>query len=99
MLFYKLLPSLPPAAAGSTVEGASEGPSPAALPVAPSEVKSLFDGLEEAMDNETQAILQARIAPTTRGNYFSMIVRLFHYLQDNNELCPRVLSRDLIADL
>jgi hypothetical protein len=60
MPFYKPQPSLPPAAAGSTVEGASEGPSLATSPVAPTEVDGHFDGLEEVLDNETQVILQAR---------------------------------------
>ena len=67
--------------------------------MAPAEADGLFNGLEEALDNKTQAILQARIAPTTRGNYFSMIVRLFCYLQDNDELYPGVLSPALTAAL
>jgi hypothetical protein len=70
---------------GLTGEGAIEGPSPAASPVASAKADGLFDGFEEVLDNKTQAILQARIALTTRGNYFSMIVRLFCYLQGNDE--------------
>ena len=84
--------ALVPAASG---DDASEAPPPAASPVAPAEEDGLFDGL----DNETQAILHARIAPTTRGNYFSMLVRLFRYFQDNNKLFPGVLSHALLEEL
>ena len=88
-----------PAAAGLTGEGAIEGSSPAASSVAPAKVDDIFDGLEEMLDNKTQAILKARIALTTRGNYFSVIIRLFCYLQDNDELYPGVLIPALTADL
>ncbi len=84
--------ALVPAASG---DDASEAPPPAASPVAPAKEDGLFDGL----DNETQAILHARIAPTTRGNYFSMLVRLFRYFQDNNKLFPGVLSHALLEEL
>ena len=75
--------------------GASEALPPTASPVAPAEEDGLCDGL----DNETQAILNARIAPATRGNYFSMLVRLFRYFQDNNKLFPGVLSHALLEEL
>jgi hypothetical protein len=80
-------------------ERANDATSSATLPVTPTEEDGLFDGPEDTLGNKMQAIPQVRIAPATRGNYFSMIDQLFCYLQDNNKLYHTVLTPALLVSL
>jgi hypothetical protein len=61
--------SPPPPAAAVSGEESNEAPSLVASPVALAKEDSLFDSVDIALDNVMHAILQARVALATRGNY------------------------------
>ncbi len=64
------------------------------------DIAAFVDSVADELDEETQAILCARLAKKMRGNYILMIVCIIHFLQDTypDVLRDVLLQRLVMAD-